>query len=183
MRAVLLAILMLPVVSSADVLTPGHKSVRHDLVLTWDDAVGDCSFVAFPTQGFGVAHPIERDVPFRFSSKYSTRIYAVPSGAPLPESREDWLAAAWPSAEVPVGEVRSIDANHPLTRMETKLRVTRVGADDIGFERVSHELFDEGGDELGGTHWLPLALIAVVGAILVLVLARRARRKATSTPA
>ena len=178
MRATLVC-LLLAATTAPDILPPGHKDVRHELVLEWGDDCAQHVFVASPTAGFHGHHEIRRGEPFTFSSKYGTRIYAAPVDAHLPP-RERVQDTAWPSADVPVREVRSIASGHPLARVETTLRVLQVSAEGIRFEQVSERRFDAHGLELGGLDWLPLCVIGAAGAFWLLRLARRNRRTAAA---
>lgn len=165
MRVPLLALLsLLPAAATPDILPPGHKDVRHELILVWGDDVIDHRFAASPTRGFHGNHEIRAGEPFAFSSKYGTRIFAVPPTAALPDARDRLKDVPWPNAAVPVREVRSIASGHPLARVETTLRVTRVTVDGIEFARVGERRLDARGNELGDLDWLPLALIAAGGA-------------------
>lgn len=173
MRAALLALLLLPPAGRPDLLTPGHKNVRHELVLLWDDTAAGQRFVASATRGFHGTHEIRRGEPFRFSTKYGTRIHAVPAATELPTDREQMRAAPWPNTVVPVREVRSIATGHPLHRIETTLRIVRVTAGGIEFERVGERRFDRHGNQLGDFEWLPLLLLAAIGAVWTWRLSRR----------
>ena len=159
-----------------DILPPGHKGVSHELILEWGDDVGSQRFIAYPTRGFHVPHEIDRGRPFSFSSKYRTRIYAIPTDAEFPTEREQALEVPWPNAAVPVGEIRSIAAGNPLARAETTVRVLRVTEDDIEFGPPSTVRFDGSGAVIGRFEWLPLLVIALLGAAMTLHLSRRRRK-------
>lgn len=175
MRTASLAAL-LPLLGAPDFLLPGQKGVRHELILTWDEADLPYRFVASPTHGFHGNTPIRSGEPFRFSSKYGTHILAAPLAAELPPAKERIRDVDWPSAPVPVREVRSIGAGHPLARVETTLRVARVDGGTIVFEKVGERRLDQNGRELGDLDWLPLALIAAGGAFWSWRLDRARRR-------
>lgn len=178
MRALLLAALV--ATAMPDILEPGHKAVRHELVLLWDATDTAHTFVASPTHGFHGNLPIRRGEPFRFSTKYGTRIHAVPAAATLPDARERLENAPWPNSPVPVHEVRSVPNGHPLARVETTLQIVRVTADGIDFERVGERRFDAHGHEVGDLDWLPLALIAAGGAFWIWRLGRGAAAAASA---
>ena len=182
MRAPLLALLLLPAAPVPDLLLPGHKGVRHELVLEWGDDVGGYRFVASPVAGLHGNVEIRRGVPFRFSSKYHTRIYAAPAGAAPPDPRESLRDVSWASADVPVREVASVAAGHPLARVETVLRVRGVGPERIQLERVAERRFDALGFELGGLDWLPLALLALAGGAWAVRLEREGRSRRAPAP-
>lgn len=160
-------------------IPPGHKDVRHELVLDWP-IDRDWRFVASPTHGFHGAHAVQRGQPFAFSSKYGTRIYALPADAPLPAARERIADVAWPQTGIPVAEVRSVPSGHPLARVVTTLRVVGVDAGTIRLERVGEVRYDAAGRELGDLDWLPLAVLAAGGACWLFGLARHSRTAATA---
>jgi len=166
---------LLPAFAVPDLLPPGHKDVRHELILLWDATALPQKFVASPMRGFHGNVTIRPGEPFPFSSKYGTRIVAAPPGADLPPPAERLADVPWPSAPVPVREVRSIGAGHPLARVETTFRITAVENDTIRFERVAEHRFDAAGRELGDLDWLPLCLIAAGGAFWLWRLDRAGR--------
>lgn len=165
----------LPANPLPDVLPPGHHGVEHDVVLEWGDLGDDLRLVAFPCRGFGGVTEIQAGEPFSFSSKYGTLIWAVPTTANFPEDREAAAATTWARARVPVGEISSAPMADPLARVVTTVRVTDVRPDGIDFTVVGERRFDAAGNELDGSGtWLLLA-IAAAGAVLLVVLASKAR--------
>lgn len=180
MRSCLFVFLVLASASSAppDLILPGHKPVRHEVVLDWKDALGAYRFVASPTRGFHGHLLIEPGSPFAFSSKYGTRIWALPVGAALPDAAGVAIArdSTWPNARVPVGEIRSVALGHPLARVVTSLRIVEVRDGVLRFERVGERRYDAHGRELGSLDWLPLLVIALGGAAWLMVLDRRRPR-------
>lgn len=181
MRAALIVACLLAV-PARDLIPPGHTDVRHELVLVWDAAALPYSFVASPTHGFHGNIRIRAGEPFRFSTKYGTRIHAAPPDAQLPAAKERVANEPWPAAPVPVREVRSIATGHPLARVETTLRIVRVAGDTIVFERVGERRLDRAGNELGDLDWLPLAVIAAIGAAWTWRLGRTRHARPGSTP-
>lgn len=167
--------LLLPLVVAPDILPPGHKDVRHELILQWSDDLPAQRFVAFPTRGMHVPHEIERGVPFTFSVKYSTRIYAVPTDAELPEEREEFRASGWPSAPPPAREVPSVPVTSPVARVETRSRIIGVTAAGIEYASTTTMRFGADGGPLGARLWIPLAVLCATGAGLAAVLGRRRR--------
>lgn len=176
-------VLFLTLPTTPDVIPPGHKGVTHELVMQWAEDLGEHSFVAYPVRGFHGHHVIVQGEPFGFSGKYGTRIYAVPAGAALPESRDAWQAVTWPASDIPVGEISTVAASHPLARVETQLRATKVTVDAVLIERLTERRFTGDGQELGGFDWMPLVLIAGAGIVLLLLLSRRRRPVVDPTPA
>lgn len=181
MRTALLAACLLAI-PARDLIPPGHTDVRHELVLVWDSTALPYVFVASPTHGFHGNVQVRAGEPFRFSTKYRTRILAAPPDARLPAAKERVVNETWPAAPVPVREVRSVATGHPLARIETTLRVVRVTGDTIVFERVGERRLDAAGNEIGDLDWLPLAVIAAVGAAWTWRLGRARNAVARSSP-
>jgi hypothetical protein len=158
-----------------DLLPPGHRPVRHELALEWP-AERDWRFVASPTRGFEDPRLIARGAPFAFSTKYGTKLYALPAGAAVPAEEHDLSDVDWPSCAVPVQQVTSVPRGLPLARIVTTLRVTAIDGRDIRLARVCEQRFDDRGRELGDLDWLPLAVLAAAGAICLFALDRRVLR-------
>ena len=157
-----------------DLLPPGTKSVKHELVLEWAEALDGTHFVLSPGLRVG-NQTLNRNEPFRLSRTVRSRLYAIPAEATLPK-RDDWLReGAWPSCEIPVREVRSTGASHPLASVLTTLRVVKVENGEILIERVNEVRLDAHGNELGDLDWLPIAGLALLGAVWLWQIDRRRR--------
>jgi hypothetical protein len=173
---VLLLSLLTSITAIPDVILPGHKGVTHELILLWDETDATYRFVAHPVRGLHGHSEIERGVPFTFSSKYGTKIYAVPATAEFPPDREDVLAVEWPGADVPIAEIRSVSKGSPLAHIESTVQVEAVTAKSIEFRFLSERRLDSAGVEVGDFDYLLLVLIAGAGVVLLLVLNRRSKR-------
>lgn len=105
----------------SDVLMPGHRLIDHRAVIQAHPAFDTLDLWAFPVRGFAGATHIEPGVAFEFSSKYGTRVYALPKGtaASALETREDF--AAFPSAAMPVAEESSVPVLSTLESIESEL--------------------------------------------------------------
>lgn len=169
-----LAVVYLTPAAMPDLMPPGRKQVRHELVLDWGAVPREQRFVASPIRGFHGSCEIHPGEPFPFSSKYGTRIYAVPSDAAVPPQERIAADCSWPSAAIPVREVASTAAGHPLARVESTLAVRAVRADGLELACTGQRRLDAMGNELGDLDWVPLAAIAGAGAWLVWRLSRRA---------
>src|SRR5687767_8384022 len=141
MRAFAFAALLALPVSRPDVLPPGRSAVRHELKLTWNDALAGWRFVASPTRGLHGCTEIAPGEPFPFSSKYMTRIYAVPTAAPLPADAELLASSDWPRGAIPVGQVWAVPAGHPLQHVITSLHVRAVQGDTIDLQVLGEQRF------------------------------------------
>lgn len=174
----------------SDVISMGSHAVDHTLVLETAPEVEGRRLVAAPVRGFGGVERIEQGVPFRFSSKYGTRFYAVPSGEEIPpfsapidrddptDGAAEW--AAFPTWRVPVGEISQVPDSNPLTRVET--RISWSGPEGE-VEVVGETRWDAGGAVLaesapGGAAGVPsgviaIALVGLAGLCVVAVSLRR----------
>ena len=135
-------------------------------MLEWDAPEHDERFIAHPTAGFGGQIEIEPGVPFGFSSKYGTRIYAVPDGVPFVSADRDGPDPSWAVGEIPVGEVSSVAIGSTLVSIETRLRVAGVAEGRIELTVV--------GEERTRRIWPYLAVVALG---LVVIGGLRIRRK------
>lgn len=177
------SVLFLPLASllpsSPDVLPPGHRPVCHELVLVWSDEVERAwQFVAAPTSGFHGVTAIRRGEPFRFSSKYGTRIHALPVGAPLPSDVGEWTRQH-PSAAPPVHEERSAPVWSTVALVRTTVRVHAIDATGIGMQVEREERFGAMGEALTlARPWPLLGAVAALGALGLAWTRRRHRRSA-----
>ncbi|MGE0144166.1 MAG: hypothetical protein AB7I19_10735 [Planctomycetota bacterium] len=176
MRSLLCVGLLFATPGGMDVMVPGEKNVEHRLILEWDREALPFQFVATPTHGFSGVHAIQPGEPFRFSNKYGTKIVALPGTATLPPAGGKLDPdGPWPRQAVPVTEVRSVPASHPLAIVETSLRITRVTESSIEFETLGERRLDTSGRELSGSYFWPLILVASVGVAGLMYLGRTRR--------
>jgi hypothetical protein len=176
MRCLALALVAVLPVNLPDLLPPGGHPVQHELVLDWSGAPEGARFVASPSAGLHGHHVIARGEPFRFSSKYGTRIFAVPPGASLPPAREALREVDWPSAGVPVTEIGWAARGNPLRSVRTSLRVERADARTLELRVCGVQRFGPLGLAIDGPIWLPLAAIGAIGAIWLARLVRASPR-------
>lgn len=163
--------------AGADILPIGHRGVAHELVLDAPPAVVEgWQLVAAPWPGLSGVTPVELGVPFRFSSKYGTRLYAVARDEALPQHFEAAWAEGRPSADFGVREVGSVSFASLLGGVTTTLRVLDVSASGIRLELIGEERRDFTGAPLHVTRWLWwLAPVAVGLAGIALHRRRRAQ--------
>jgi hypothetical protein len=154
-----LAVLALASLAPPDILPPGAKGVRHELVLRADPATAGWRFIASPTHGFGIA-AVTPGEPFRFSTKYGTRLWALPPDAPMP-TRHD-LLESHPSAELPL-ELGSTAITNHLARIVTTLELLAIEGTEIRLRVVGEERFDAAGRRLHGG-WLFTVILLLLAA-------------------
>lgn len=116
---------------SADVLMEGTRPVRHELVLEPSPHFEQHDFVAAPVRGFGGLTRIQPGVPFTFSSKYGTRIFAVEPGAECPEGYDvpegpEVARIARASGAIPLAQVASVPVGSTLESLTTRLRIASI---------------------------------------------------------
>jgi len=169
-----------------DLITPGNKSVRHELSLDVDETFAEWRFLAAPTAGFRGVTTIEAGQPFRFSSKYGTRIYALPAGEAPPERCTEEWAAGRPQSEPGVGEIGQVSILSPLARVLTRLRVVEVSEGALKLERVGEERWDSSGTPIGeavlNLYLGGIAAVGFVGLLALWLRSRKRRRLACSQP-
>ncbi|HEX6811939.1 MAG TPA: hypothetical protein VF384_09990 [Planctomycetota bacterium] len=178
MRAFVLAALLALPSSRPDVLPPGRNPVLHELQLTWN-GLPEWRFLAAPTRGLRGCTEIAPGTPFPFSTKYLTRLYAVPAGARVPADAELLHSSDWPRADIPVDQVWSVPSGHPLHHVITSLHVRGVQGRSVDLQVLGEQRFGPFGLPLGSTPWLPLPVVATIGVLLL----RRCRARGDGAPA
>lgn len=165
----------------ADVIPTGHKPVEHLLVLSEALANGEV-LAAAPTRGFHGVQTVVPGAPFSFSSKYGTRLYALPAGAAMPDDLEALRAAAIASADIPVTQVTSVSLLDPLTSIVTTLRVTLTPEGGLSIQVLDEE-------RILVVHERLLSILAVLGVVgcvglvgIVLLARKRARASKHARP-
>ena len=160
----------------ADLIPPGHKSVSHKLVFVDSQLLQSHRVIAMPVRGFGGAEEVKAGHPFRFSSKYGTRLYAVPRDFVPPKRVSPGKPLPFPSCEVPVTCVTSVPGFSPVASLTSTCKLSKVTADQIRVELIEHvELDAQGRPASMRRSMLPLLVIASVGLLGCLLLWRRAR--------
>ncbi len=158
----------------ADVIPAGHKPVEHVLVLSEALANGEI-LLAAPMRGFHGVQTVVPGEPFSFSSKYGTRLYALPAGAAIPDDLEALRAAAIAAADIPVTQVTSVSLLDPLASIVTTLRVTRTPEGGL-----SVQVLDEERVQIVREHLLSilvgLGAVECVGLVGIVWLVRRRAR-------
>jgi len=176
---ILPALVCLP--AQADVLMPGTRSVRHELVVESSPALQGVTLVATPLHGFRAGDPIVPGQPFPFSTKYGTRLYAFAPGVAIPQDREALEASALASTDLPVIEETAVPLVSPVTRVLTRLRVTAILERRIELEILGEERLDASGRPAASLLRLTLLGAIAAAGLLGVLLLRRRRRKAPAS--
>jgi len=158
-----------------DLIAPGHKPIQHQLVLEASAHFEQHRFFAEPMRGFHGFHEIRPGEPFDFSSKYSTRIFALPRDVTL-EAGAKVAPLAVASGDIPVSETSSVVLTSPVERVETRLKFVRVENGVLELAVVSSD------EQYSG------AMLAAIGGGIALcatglVLFARRRQRSAAQPA
>lgn len=165
----------------ADLIPPGSKATKHELMFVDSECLAAHRLVAAPVRGFHGVTKIRAGQQFRFSTKYGTRFYVVPEDVdPLPEFDHEQFAQ-WPSAAPPKSELKFVAAVSPVASAVTRLRLVRLDEGVPQIELVSHTEYDNLGQPVTAVSYLRRVLLLVsLGAGLLVAAAwtiRRSRRK------
>ena len=139
--ATLLFLVLAPVTAAParDVILPGNRNFKHQLVIEDGELFRTHQFVAAPVRGFRGVHLVVPGEPFSFSSKYGTRIYAVPIGETIPAELDEAWKAAHVAAEIPVAEVASVPLTSPIDSLVTRLEIAELFGAKLQLAVVSEE--------------------------------------------
>jgi hypothetical protein len=157
-----------------DILLPGHKPVRHALVLETAPGVELPRLVAHPVRGFGGWTEVRPGEPFEFSTKYGTHLCAVQPGEVVPDRVDAAWCSAHASTPIPVQQVASLSFASPVEALTTTLLVEGV---ELGALRLRAR------DETRSTSlagWAPIAVLALVALAGVVGLTWFVRRRNAS---
>jgi hypothetical protein len=130
-KALLVAAWLLAAPLHADLIPPGTRPIEHTLVFDDSPWFQQYRIVAAPTLGFAGEVVVQPHVPFRFSSKYGTRLYAVPLEVTPPSDgwfqARDWWSAQR-SADLPVAEEKYVPTVSTLESVQTRLAIVDITA-------------------------------------------------------
>ena len=149
--------------------------MEHTLVLEGDR--GDLQLVAAPTHGFGQTE-VQLGEPFRFSSKYGTRLWLFEPGVEWPERYDrDAFEGLGVWLELPA-EISYAPLIHPLATVRTTLRLVGVREGEPRLEFVEEERLTDWGQPTSEVELAAALLsVAAIGGLLLFFLGRRRRRQ------
>lgn len=154
-----------------DLLPPGHKSVRHELVILPAPALLGRQLVAAPYPGLSGVTAIEPGQPFRFSAKYGTRVFALGAGETAPPRFDGAWSEGRMAAPIPVREIASVSVASPLVRVVTTCRFASLDAGGFRLEVVGEQRFAAGDRPIDAASlapwWIAIAMIGLVGLVLL----------------
>lgn len=163
----------------ADVIPPGHRPVEHVFAVREPLPTG-VTLVAAPTSGFTGVQVVAAGTEVAFSTKYGTRLYALPAGTEIPGDPAAVRAAAVASADLPMLEVTSTSLTSPVSKFISWLRVERTPEGGLAVALLEP---GPGSAIAARGNLLLLALILAAafacGVVLLIVLVRRFGRAKT----
>ncbi len=167
-------------VPQPDLTTPGFRKVTQEVAIENPNDFDGWQVVAAMFLGPSHVTLVEPNVPFRYSSKYTTKIYAVPSGvdvSPLqtsPGTRRESLEG-FMSTRIPVSLPPSVSILSPVERTLTTLRIVGISDEGIQVVAVREQQFDSADQSLGWFRLWGPPLGAIALGILGLIFLRRRR--------
>lgn len=158
-----------------DVLMPGYRAVRHELVFAPSPELEQWTLVASGELGIGPENAIVvPGVPLTFSSKYRTRFYAARKDEVIPGHLSDEWRAGHASSLPPVAEIHSVPYLSPIESVLTTVRVARIDEHALVLA-VAHEETTYAFPQLA--LWVGVATLLVAGLVGLFLLRRRQRAK------
>jgi hypothetical protein len=156
-----------------DVVFEGHRTVAHTIVLEGDP--GGYQLMVAPTVGFGVKE-VQVGVPFYFSSKYGSRLWAFRKDVELPTRWEKELFEEQAlMAQLPA-QIAQVPDSSSLRSVQTRMRLSGLDNGKLELTFVSELRDPPGASEHADLRFVWLG-IALLGTVLVLVLGLRRRRR------
>lgn len=168
-----------------DLTLPGFKKVSHQVAI--ENSEDFDGWLVVGATLFGPSHVTvaEPGVPFFYSSKYGTRIYALPRGTDLPTSSEGGRVprAAFESflqARPPVSSPSQVSVLSPVASVLTTIRIVDISAAGIQLEAVRTQEFDSSKKPVSWLRIWALPIAAVVCGVVGLIALRKRRLKRAS---
>lgn len=163
------------VIAPFDILPPGQRPVVHELVVLPTPVLDGWKIVAAPVAGFSGHTLVVPGEPFRFSTKYGTRLFACAADEGLPERLDEaWMAAHRPTP-IPVEQVASVAMTSPLERLTTRLSIDAIGPERIALHVVDEQRVNSFPPAAIGAALVATAALGLFG--LMLVRRRRIRTR------
>lgn len=174
--------------AAADILPPGTKGVRHELVLEVSDECPGYSFLAYPTSPQkppeGGVLVIEPGKPFSFYKLSQPRIYAVQGAPPdLEKLTPEWFEAPDRArSKDTLKLVSTVPEDSPVARILTVYRVTAVKEGKVILSLVREDRLDADGKPVsallrpGGEPASTLLPVSLAAALAGLALISRRRQ-------
>lgn len=157
--------------TKADLIPPGHKSVRHRMVFVDSPALRENRLIAAPVRGFGGFAEIIAGQSFSFSNKYGTRIYSVPAGYQPPDRFFYNEPLEFPHVDCPVNSITSVSIFCDTSQIETRCKILSVSDESITIQVLEEVEFDAFGKVTkGGLNLYAKIGISVSGLAMCLLI-------------
>lgn len=176
MKGLLVALAAWTCCWAPDLAPPGMHLVENRVAIDWPDTLAPVRFVVAPCQGPQRRHDVVRGEAFPLPRGpfAKARLYAVPAAAgELPQEEAAWSATGWPSAPLPVRPVHSVSVASAVHRVHTDVLVEAIDGTTLRCRAVRTVQLDREGRPVAAASVLVPALVALVGVVLLVVLARR----------
>lgn len=161
---------------SADIIPPGNKGVTHKLVFVDSPLLQSHRLIAMPVRGFGGHEEVQPGQPFRFSSKYGTRLYVVPDDFVPPKKSQPGQPLPYPSCEVPIGSTTFVPMLSPVDSLRSTCKLVAVEQDSIHVELVDQVELNSSGQPVTFLNSVfPMLIISTSGLIGCCLIWRRTR--------
>ena len=158
-------------VALADLLPPGHKAVDHHLIFNSSVALQNHRLVAAPIRGFHGFAEICQGQPVPFSTKYGTKIFAVPTDYQFPEKYRLEDLEDFPSTAPPVHAITSLSVLRSTAQIKTFCEVISVTKSAVVVRVIGEKEYDElGNPSKGGWSATGKIILSVIGLLGCLVL-------------
>jgi hypothetical protein len=146
-----------------DLIVPGERAIRHELLIAADRVSSARRLLLAPVQGFGSATLLRPGAASRFSTKYGSRLWPLAPDEPVPESIDATWTEGRVAIPIPFPERRSTPLASPVARVLTICRLVEQGG--LRLVVVAERQFDAAGRPVDPDPLLPwLVLITLLGA-------------------
>ena len=170
----------------ADIILPGHKSIQHRLTFVDSPALRENRLIAAPVRGFEGFQEIRVGQPFSFSTKYGTRIYAVPSDYQPPERFDHGESLEFPFADPPVNSITSLSILNSTSKIETRCKLVAVNDQSLIIEVVEEIEYDALGkptdDQFSPLAKIAISILGFCGCVVIWLTLRRKNKTQSKDP-
>lgn len=169
LRVVAIAICVLGGAIPPDLIPPGHRSARHELLIATDDVSRDLRLWMAPVHGFGSSTRVKPSRAYRFSTKYGSRLWILGPDEEPPARLEDGWDETHRSIEIPFHEIASVPAGSPVTRILTLCRIRPDAQGTLQLHPLAEIQFGADGQPLAtGFIWpwmIGISLLGLLGLV------------------
>jgi hypothetical protein len=164
-----------------DIVTPGFKKVAHQVAVGNSADFEEWAFYGVTPLGPAGITAVVSDDPFTYSSKYGTKIYALPAGTEVPELKPrewaDWAVdalVAYPDVQT-ASQVTLLSATESVL---TTIEIVSVSEGILLLESVAIQHFDEDGEPVSRTFGSLVTWVLVgcgIGGLFAVAMRRKRR--------